>query len=197
MRTRTRLLACAVVVALGVTGLASPAIASPSSQAPRETSLASFQGRTIDLSKSWEGAKACAVLSRTEVRCYASREEEKADLASLATSTSASRGAGGPIGTLDWNGCDEEWLCIYEHASFGGRKLSFNDEYWHDLDNWGFVDMTSSFTNNQGGREILGGCSGTDSGTLGDGAGNNYNMTDCTASANLGTYNDRAEDIFG
>ncbi|MEU5950509.1 peptidase inhibitor family I36 protein [Micromonospora sp. NPDC047465] len=111
------------------------------------------------------GRAGCAVLSRTEVRCYASREEEKADLASLATPTGASRGTVGPIGTLGWNGCDEDWLCIYEHADFEGRKLSFNDEYWHDLDNWGFVDMTSSFTNYQGGN-LIGGCSGTDSGTL-------------------------------
>ncbi|GAA2708998.1 peptidase inhibitor family I36 protein [Micromonospora olivasterospora] len=162
---------------------------------PRDTSLASFQGRTIDLSKSWEGAQACAVLSRTEVRCYASREEEKADLASRATSIGVSRGTAGPIGTLDWNGCDEGWVCIYEHQNFGGRKLSFNDEFWHDLATWAFVDMTTSFTNNQGGG--LFGCSGSDSGILGDGAGDNLTMTDCTASANLGTYNDRTEDIHG
>ncbi|MFG1779057.1 peptidase inhibitor family I36 protein [Micromonospora sp. NPDC049048] len=195
MRTRTRLLASAVVATLGVTGLASPAIAASSGEALRETSLASFQGRTIDLSQSWEGAQACAVLSRTEVRCYASREEEKTDLASLAMSTAAGRGTAGPIGTLDWNGCDEDWLCIYEHQNFGGRKLSFNDEYWHDLSTWGFVDMTTSFTNNQGGGLL--GCSGSDSGILGDGAGDNLVMTDCTASANLGSYNDRTEDVHG
>ncbi len=49
--------------------------------------------------------------------------------------------------------------------------------------------------NNQGGSWT--GCSGSDSGTLGDGAGDNRTMTDCTASANLGSYNDRAEDIHG
>ncbi|SCL26927.1 hypothetical protein GA0074694_4660 [Micromonospora inyonensis] len=86
-------------------------------------------------------------------------------------------------------------MCIYEHQNFGGRKLSFNDEFWHDLATWAFVDMATSFTNNQGGG--LFGCSGSDSGILGDGAGDNLTMTDCTASANLGTYNDRTEDIHG
>ncbi|MEU5941644.1 peptidase inhibitor family I36 protein [Micromonospora sp. NPDC047548] len=192
MRTRTRLLAGAAVAVLGVTGLASPATASP---ALRDPSLASFQGRTIDLSKSWEGAQVCAVLSLSEVRCYASNSEASADLASRITSTGTPRDAAGPIGTLAWHGCDNDWLCIYEHADFGGRKLQFSDEYWHDLDEWGFVDMTSSWVNNQGGSWT--GCSGSDSGTLGDGAGNNRTMTDCTASANLGSYNDKAEDIHG
>ncbi|WP_019901975.1 peptidase inhibitor family I36 protein [Salinispora arenicola] len=195
MSTRTKLIVSAVVAALGVTSFASPARSSPSSQAPRETSLASFQGRTIDLSKSWEGAQACAVLSRTEVRCYASRKEEKADLASRARSVSASPGTGGPIGTLDWNECDDGWLCIYEHADFNGRKLSFNDEYWHVLDRWGFEDQTSSFTNNQGGGWF--GCSGTDEGYLEDDARNYYLMHDCTAAAKMGSYNDKARNIKG
>ncbi|MFD6567939.1 hypothetical protein [Micromonospora profundi] len=41
------------------------------------------------------------------------------------------------------------------------------------------------------------GCSGSDSGTLGDGAGNNRTVTDRTASANLGSYNDNAKDVRG
>ncbi|MFI9644544.1 peptidase inhibitor family I36 protein [Micromonospora sp. NPDC051925] len=177
-----------------MSGLASPATAGPSQQMLRDPSLASFQGSTIDLSKSWEGARVCAVLSRTEVRCYASNEEASADLAPRSTPTNTGRG-GGPISTLAWHGCDNDWLCIYEHADFGGRQLQFNEEYWHDLDEWGFVDQTSSWVNNQGGSWT--GCSGSDSGTLGDGAGDNRTMTDCTASANLGSYNDRAEDIHG
>ncbi|WP_349877097.1 peptidase inhibitor family I36 protein [Micromonospora sp. HUAS YX12] len=86
-------------------------------------------------------------------------------------------------------------MCIYEHQNFGGKKLQFSDEYWHDLDNWAFQDKTTSFVNNQGGDPW--GCSGSDSGTLGDGAGNNFHMGDCTASSNIGSYNDRAEDIHG
>ncbi|MFI7211684.1 peptidase inhibitor family I36 protein [Micromonospora maritima] len=187
MRTRTRLLASTAVAVLGVTALASPATAGP---ALRDPSLASFQGRTIDLSKSWEGAQVCAVLSRSEVRCYATNEEASADLAPR-----ASRDADGPISTFAWHGCDNDWICIFEHADFAGRKLQFSDEYWHDLDEWGFKDKTSSWVNNQGGSWT--GCSGSDSGTLGDGAGNNRTMTDCTASANLGSYNDKAEDIHG
>ncbi|MBQ1022814.1 peptidase inhibitor family I36 protein [Micromonospora sp. C95] len=191
MRTRTRLLASTAVAILVVTALANPASASPSL---RDPSLASFQGRTIDLSKSWQGAQVCAVLSRSEVRCYATNEQATADLAPRISSTGTTRSAG-PIGTFAWNGCDNSWICIWEHASFQGRKLQFNDEYWHDLDEWGFKDQTSSWTNNQGGSWT--GCSGSDNGTLGDGAGDNRNMGACTASANLGSYNDRAEHIHG
>ncbi|RKN38700.1 hypothetical protein D7223_30490 [Micromonospora endolithica] len=107
----------------------------------------------------------------------------------------ASLGVDGPIGTFAWYGCDNDWLCIFEHANFAGRKLQFSDEYWHDLDEWGFKDKTSSWVNNQDGGWT--GCSGSDSGTLGDGAGDNRNMGACSASGNLGSYNDRAEDIYG
>ncbi|MFB6397809.1 peptidase inhibitor family I36 protein [Polymorphospora lycopeni] len=195
MRTRTRLPVGVVVVVLCVIALATPASANPAKEAVRDTSFASFQGRMIDLSKSWEGAEVCAVVSRSDVRCYASREESIVALAPTTAINGGAQNTDGTVGLLSWNGCANGWLCIYEHASYGGRQLSFNDEYWHDLDEWGFKDQTSSWTNNQGGWVF--GCSGSDSGTLGDGAGDNRTMTDCTEASNLGSYNDRTEDIHG
>lgn len=196
MRTRTRLPAAVVVAVLGVTGAATPAIAGPTTQALRQTSHASYQGRTIDLSKSWEGAQVCAVVSRSDVRCYATSDQANAALAPAATSTGAARGASGPVGTLStWHNCPDDWLCIYEDINWGGRRLQFNDEYWHSLDPYGFKDKTSSWTNNQGGGIF--GCSGNDKGTLGDGAGDNRVLDDCSASSSLGSYNDRTEDVYG
>ncbi|MEQ4304695.1 peptidase inhibitor family I36 protein [Plantactinospora sp. B6F1] len=150
----------------------------------------------IDLSKSWEDAQVCAVLSRNDVRCYASTDEAAAALAGEAAKASSARGSDEPVSPMStWHGCPDDWLCVYEHTNWGGRRLQFNDEQWHWLGDYGFVDQTSSWTNNQGGGLL--GCSGSDWGALGNGAGDNRNLEDCAASSSLGSYDNQTEHVHG
>ncbi|WP_407560886.1 peptidase inhibitor family I36 protein [Streptomyces sp. 184] len=53
------------------------------------------------------------------------------------------------VGTLGTANCSKYYTCLYEHATFGGRRLSWQDCAFHDLSDFGFNDKTSSWHNNQ------------------------------------------------
>jgi hypothetical protein len=155
---------------------------------------ATYQGRIIDLSVSWEGAQVCSVLSRFDVRCY--RNDQEATAAAVAERPRSNQVTGGGVSPLwTWHGCPDNYLCLYEHDVWNenrqGRRLQFRDDYWQSLVPFGFDRKTSSWTNNQNNL----GC--TDTGILGNGAGDDRVLNDCSASASLGSYNDRAVDTHG
>lgn len=98
----------------------------------------------------WGNAKACAVLSPSEVKCFGSE-------AAMEAATSES----GVISTSDFDSVStmstasvycanrsDLWLYLYEHANFGGRVLKFRDSnIWQNLTVWDFNDKTSSWRN--------------------------------------------------
>jgi hypothetical protein len=131
----------------------------PSSAAEAEsTHLASYKGRRIDLARNWEGAKACAVLSASEIQCFDSFGELTAKLGGGPQDdhpTSPGQSIGNRPGmptpaTID-SYClnlSTLWLTLYEDASFGGRSLSFRDTgIWQNLSTWTFDNMMTSWKN--------------------------------------------------
>jgi hypothetical protein len=149
-----RTLSAFVVIAAVVGGGLQPGPA----EAAAPTHSASYKGRTIDLGRDWEDAKACAVLSATEIQCFDSFGELTAKLGGgpqddhpTSHGQSIVNGQGKPapatidsyclnLGTL--------WLTLYEDASFGGRSLSFRDTgIWQNLSTWTFDNMMTSWKN--------------------------------------------------
>jgi hypothetical protein len=113
-----------------------------------------FDGRVINLARDWEGASACAVLSKDDVRCFASVDRLRAalapDVATVARPVAAAAGLPSGIAefTPDCGGIWWRWLYLYEHANFGGRVLQFNDvNFWQNLTDFGFNDTMSSWWN--------------------------------------------------
>lgn len=109
------------------------------------TGRALYRGRVINLARSWEGARACAVLTPREIRCYDSEAEQWSDL--------ARRGWRTPTAELELvTYClnrDDLPLTLYENTSYGGTSLSlYEANTWHDLSSLGFDNMTSSWRNN-------------------------------------------------
>jgi hypothetical protein len=131
-----------------------PAAAAPGGNRGAPTSLATYHGRTIDLSKSWDTATACAVVSAQDVRCFDSADEMNAavgtsspEAASTSTSPSLSTTSTMSTATLSCSG----WLYLYDGTNFTGRYLAFHDEgYWQNLSAWGFDNQMSSWWNNTG-----------------------------------------------
>lgn len=101
--------------------------------------FASYEGRTINLTKDgWGDAMSCAVHSVTDVRCHSTYAEANAALGYTGTTEPAAH----------WD-CPAWWLCLYEHWDGHGRRLQFNDDYWHDLWRYRFDDQCSSWKNSQ------------------------------------------------
>nr|BFE77821.1 hypothetical protein GCM10020093_004220 [Planobispora longispora] len=152
---------------------------------PGPGGAAAYEGRTIDLARSWEGARACAVLSATAVTCYGTYQE----------ANTASVRDGGDAGsvTLGTADCPAGWVCVYEHPVWDGRRLQFRDERWMSLAPYGFARQASSWHNNQN-------CSGgrrSDAASLRNGSGRSLAMAACSRSGSIGSFNDAAVDIHG
>jgi hypothetical protein len=144
-------------LALSLTlGLASTSSTAP----PRSTSLATFEGQVIDLSKGWGRAKACTVWGPNDVRCYASSVKElaaelrganpnltqnQALTAATAQVAAAQRASKPdcPSGVFT-----PEYVCLYDGENWEGRRLKFKEPgKWQSLTTWGFERDASSWAN--------------------------------------------------
>jgi hypothetical protein len=119
----------------------SATVLAPTAQAAGTSTIARFEGKTIDLSKGWGAAKACNV-QRGVINCFRTAKESDAQAAQQARTASPSIARGY---------CSTP-LRLYEHANFNsspypkGRILSFYDSgVWQNLDRWDFNDQTSSY----------------------------------------------------
>ncbi len=116
-------------------------------------SKTSDTGRRVDLSKGWGEMTACAVVNHTTTRCYATETEMN-----LAEDIFAETATGGQYGVQLWCGGwlgRNRWVKLYEHINFNegvsGRVLQFNDaNYWTNLADWNFANMTTSIRNETG-----------------------------------------------
>ncbi|OEJ24875.1 hypothetical protein BGM19_26130 [Streptomyces agglomeratus] len=152
MRTRTKLAVTATAGAMAVLGLAGPTsasttleakIASEVKQAGLSRSEAAGLQKQIDQQLattpggeqtgvneiSWRGGKA--------VMTFPLPGEKRA------------RAVNEPLGALGTPNCNYAWTCLYEHANFDGRRLTWSDCNFENLANWGFNDKTTSWHNNQ------------------------------------------------
>lgn len=97
----------------------------------------------------WGNAKACAVFSVDDVRCYPSEAAMEATTAKESSSPSSSDS----VSTMSTAsgycaGRSDLWLYLYEHSNFGGRVLKFRDtNIWQNLTVWDFNDKTSAWRN--------------------------------------------------
>lgn len=115
---------------------------------------AAYNGRTINLAESWEGAQACAVFEDRTV-CYDTYEQmERATVGEVRrpgdnTKAVADSGSSLLLASSACAGDPYGWLYMYEHTDFIGDVIKFqNTSTWHNLTNYGFNDQTSSVWNN-------------------------------------------------
>ncbi len=129
----------------------------------RSTSLATFEGQVIDLSKGWGRAKVCSVLGPNDVRCYASSVEALAAelratnpnltqsqaLQTARAQEAAVTQASKPNCPSSFGPFGDDWVCLYEKKDWEGRRLQFNGDLgkWQDLRTYGFEKKTSSWAN--------------------------------------------------
>lgn len=185
LRIRQVLVFVAVItIAVGSAPAASGSPVSPG----RQTADATYQGRYIDLGKGWQGAQSCVVFGLQDVRCFATHDGADRLLGySQATDPMIQRGTAG-FGLTGVPACAYSWLCLYEHAAGGGRRLIFRDEYWQYLAQWNFDRQTSSWRNNQG---------YSDRAHLAmHGSTAVYNLAANSYDSELGEYNDRAYAVW-
>ncbi len=190
--SRLRSTVAAAIASLICAVVAAPASASPSSDDP--VGRAVYRGAVIDLKDGWKGAQACVVFAAKDTRCFATHAEADALLGYEPREDPLVRSAtrtGQAVGmtAVSAPACASGWLCLYEDANGGGRRLQFSDEYWHYLSEWGFDRKTSSWRNNQG---------ASDNGHLS--LYNSSTVYTCSARSyalKMGAYNDQAYAVWG
>ncbi|WP_394823549.1 peptidase inhibitor family I36 protein [Pendulispora albinea] len=145
-------------------------------EAPGVDVIASYRGASINLTKDgWGDAQACAVYSPNDVRCFTASETEAY------------------LGAAAWE-CAYGWVCLYEHRDGVGRRLIFNDEYWHDLGAYSFRNTASSWKNAQNGFDAAQLRDGGDPG----GGGWQRQLGGTIIQENLdGNLNDSADEVHG
>ncbi|WP_405795529.1 peptidase inhibitor family I36 protein [Streptomyces sp. NBC_01506] len=186
-KIRTAVAGLTIGAALAFTGLAGTAQAGPTAD---QGVRATFENRSIDLAGGWQGAEACAVFAQDDIRCYGTTEAaDRASGYDRAADPLAARAD--ERGARAIPACANGWVCLYEHTNGGGRRLIFNDEYWHNLDNHGFNDQTSSWRNNQ---------SGGDSASLAqhtDASGTRVTLSANSYASSLGSFDNKASAVHG
>jgi hypothetical protein len=139
----------ALTIMFIVTSTATPVYAS--SLSPASSSIASFEGHPIDLSKGWGTATACLVARQQGVvECFRTRAELAARKAQVTTARLATAKIAAPVaGTSSVkpaiSSCSSS-LDLFSGQSYSGLELSLIDEgYWQQLSVAGFDNTTVSF----------------------------------------------------
>lgn len=174
-----------LAVLLAAIAVATGAFNAPPAHAD-EGSMATYDGRQIDLSSDWEGAQACAILV-TGNYCFDSQEELEAELGgedSLAASSVDSESL-----LTYCNGNGSLWLVLYENTSFGGRSLSFRDQgIWQNMSTYSFDNQMSSWDNNTG-------CTAY-AAVDANGGGTWLTMTASSSATSVGTFDNLTSSIY-
>lgn len=102
----------------------------------------------------WGSAKACAVLSPTDVRCYPTEAAMEAATSGPRADDGGSSGGDATVMTASTTsaaycaGRSDLWVYLYEHVGFVGRVIKFRDAgIWQNLTTWDFNDKASSWRN--------------------------------------------------
>ena len=181
------LLSCVTPASAGAVDDTGPATA-PVKGISTDDSLATYQGRTIDLSKGWGTATACLVTS-TGTTCFDSEKELDAQLAVVAPTldeavVSGFRSAAAAVS------CGSS-LRLYSGISYTGSVLAIIDRYTViNLASLGFSNATTSYK--------VGACAVTMwDGTTGNGAVYPGNTSAGAVAASMATgWNDRVSSVY-
>jgi hypothetical protein len=144
-----RSIVLAPVLLAGVTILAPSAAADDQAghRPNTDATIAEYNGRMIDLSQGWEGAKVCAEQEDSSFRCY---EDDSA--------YRTAEGIGAPddeFGTRDLADCAAGYLCLWDDQDGGGRRVQFNQPGRHDLESVGFRNSANSVGNHRNAIALL------------------------------------------
>lgn len=120
-------------------------------------SLATFEGRTIDLSKDWDGAQACHLDGSGDITCYRSEAELRRAVPQAVSTSSADRHG------VRAAYCSTS-LRVYRNNSYSGGLVYISQRWtWINLSWFGFDNTVSSYR--------VGSCSATfRSGSYGTGS---------------------------
>jgi hypothetical protein len=129
----------AATLLLSLAGSSAPSAAAESpSPAAGGGAHAVYNGRVINLSKGWEGAKVCVVHAKSNVRCY--------DSAAAYDAARGARADAKPEGSR-FN-CPRGWFCLWADINYNGRRLQFRDRgFCQNLTDYNFNDVASSYSN--------------------------------------------------
>lgn len=118
----------------------------------RAASLATFEGRSINLAEDWGDAKACLIWRQGGVsECFRTTQALDAREAQLAPRRAALDASSIYGATALYGYSCSSPLRLYENNWYSGRRLSFWDRgFWQNLADYGFDDRLSSY--------IVGGC---------------------------------------
>ncbi|WP_282797757.1 peptidase inhibitor family I36 protein [Streptomyces sp. CC224B] len=113
---------------------------------PEQPVFAYYNGRLINLAKSWEGATSCTELPGGEVHCYDTDEEALSDPSLPAATREATRQANAAPGAMirPPRRCVVDYWCLYQHAKYKGKILRFAESGKKKLSNWGMGNKLSS-----------------------------------------------------
>lgn len=126
--------ACAVIVCACVV----PASGVLAADTPEAGTIASFEGRQIDLSEGWGDARACAVTG-DGVRCYRTEREMDAAEGARAEPEAAA------FGMTALTACSSA-VRLYDGTSYAGSVLQLTTRgVYHNLASLGFDNLTSSY----------------------------------------------------
>lgn len=123
----------------------------PTTPSERRPAIATFEGRSLDLSRDWEDARACLVWRQGGVlECFRTPEAMEARVAQVSPGDAGRpAGAGSPEGETMYAAsysCSSS-LRLFDYTYYGGRQLWFWDRgYWQNLWDYGFEDRTSSYS---------------------------------------------------
>ncbi|HEX2047308.1 MAG TPA: hypothetical protein VHF27_06055 [Acidimicrobiales bacterium] len=117
----------------------------------RRPAIASFEGRSIDLSEDWEEARACLVWRHGGIlECFRTPQALDARIAQLSPERDRRQASPGAqdsetMYVASSYSCSSS-LRLFDYNYYGGRQLSFWDRgYWQNLGDYGFDDRTSSY----------------------------------------------------
>jgi len=125
---------------------AAPSAAGAAEDATGSGTLATYNGRTIQLSDGWDGATVCAQVAVDDVRCF---DDDAAYRAAMNLPAAEDRA----FGTASVSDCPGQWVCLWDNRAFAGRRLQWRDPGYFDLNRWDFRNRANSVAN----RKVQGG----------------------------------------
>jgi hypothetical protein len=150
MTNKTARFAVAGLAALGLM-TAAPSAAGAAEDAMGSGTLATYNGRTIQLSDGWDGATVCAQVAVDDVRCF---DDDAAYRAAMNLPAAADRA----FGTASVYDCPAQWMCLWDNRAYAGRRLQWTVPGVFDLGRWDFRNRANSVAN----RKVQGGFHLTD-----------------------------------
>ncbi|MEU1037564.1 peptidase inhibitor family I36 protein [Streptomyces sp. NPDC005907] len=119
--------------------------ATPTPEAPTAPVIAEYNGQTINLAESWEGAASCTELPNGEVHCYDSDAEALTDPELPAeTRAETSKAPTADAASAPPDNCVADYWCLYMDSGYSGRLLRLYSDGKKDLSEWGCRDKLSS-----------------------------------------------------